>query len=170
MISLKARILAILLQVPRTDADKVWDADDDYRGARLEVLAEAIDVASQGHQLMAGALVTMTIKETALDSGWSSCNCEGATCDHGKAHGPFQQHDVASWPRDWWPSFCHTMWLPSMVLAARLIASRIKTDNLECSFAHLGGASVPCDAKWAVARAKKARELAAKLKPRKRRR
>jgi hypothetical protein len=170
LISLKARILAILLQVPRTDADKIWDADNDYRAARLEVLAEAIDSASGGNRVMAGALVTMTIRETALDSGWSSCNCEQSTCDNGRAHGPFQQHDVPSWPREWWPSFCHTMWLPAMTLAARLIAARIKTNDLECSFAHLGAASVPCDAPWAIKRAEMARDIAAQLKTRKSRR
>lgn len=167
MISLKARILAILLQVPRTDADKVWDADDDYREARLDVLATAIDRASKGSFLMAGALITQARSESALDSGWASCNCQGAECDHGKAHGYFQQHNAPSWPSDRWASFCWTMWQPAMDFAAKLTANRINTAALECSFAHLGGASVPCDAKWAVARAEKAREIAGKLKPRK---
>lgn len=81
-----------------------------------------------------------------------------------RAHGYFQPHHAASFAPHWWASFCEPLDVAAQTIAARLIAQRIDVTRLECSFARLKGLTVPCDAQWAIARAKRARGFAARLR------
>jgi hypothetical protein len=166
-----AAVLAILLSLPRTPGDETEPAAD--RAARLNVLATAIDTASKSNPGIAGALIEQANSESNLDGAVAQCQCKRHQCDplrsHGgivfRAHGYFQQHNAPhTWAPTWWESFCSPLDTTAQTIAARLIASRIDVTKLECSFARLKGLTVPCDAPWAVARAKRAREFAARLR------
>lgn len=168
---MKATILAILLSLPRTPGD--LDEPDAYRAARLGFLATAIDAASKSNPGIAGALIEQANSESNLDLAVATCQCRYPRCDARKnrdgsvtfrAHGYFQLHNAPSWDQSWWPSFCDPLDVDAMTLAARLIARRIDVTKLECSFARLKGLTVPCDAPWAVARAKRARGFAAQIR------
>lgn len=167
---LKSAILLILSQLPRTQSDQAEpDAD---RAARLEVLATAIDAASKSNPGIAGALIEQANSESHLDGAVARCQCKRFECDPMRshcgivfrAHGYFQLHNARSFAPGWWESFCSPLDVDAQTIAARLIAQRIDVTRLECSFARLQRSSVPCDTTWAVARARRARGFADRLR------
>lgn len=159
------KILAFLIAIPpRVGADEPPES----RFERLGVVASVIEEVSRGNRLLAASVATMGALETLYDRAWGSCDCSGAECDHGRAHGYWQGH---RWPSEselaWW-QLCGVE-EPSVYAGAAKVAGQLRGcawGDEEClarRFAGLGGvtASIP---DWAHSRARKSHVLAAELR------
>lgn len=159
------KILAFLIAIPPREGT---EEPPESRFERLGIAANVIEEVSRGNRLVAASVATMGALETLFDRAWGSCECVGAECDHGRAHGYWQGH---RWPSEsemsWW-QLCGTD-EPPVYAGALRVAGQFRGcqwGDEEClgrRFAMLGGvtSSIP---PWAATRARKAHLLAGEIR------
>lgn len=163
--SIAKGILAFLLAIPPREHS---EEPKESRIERLNVAASVIEEVSRGNRIVAASLATMGALETLFDGAWGSCECQGAECDHGRAHGYWQAH---RWPSEstlsWW-QLCGTD-EPHVYAGASRVAGQFSgcawgdDGCLARRFAIFGGVTgeIPV---WAHVRARRAHALAAELR------
>lgn len=140
------------------------DASEDYghRIDRVSVIADAISDTARGDTLLAAFLAVQAYAESRLSREAQNCQCRRYSCDHGRAHGPWNLHRVWGQGAEEWHSYCGETYA-----AVRAGAERQRhyydPRDLEGSFAHCGGARARRGDSWVLHRAAEARRLAGRL-------
>lgn len=164
-----AKLLAILLALPWTKADKAAETPE-ARRERMIVIAESIAASANGDRLKAAFELVQFKHETDFDRAIQMCDCKRHQCDavktpdgiYFRAHSLSQAHeggfrDLASW----W-TLCGVE-RANVDANVKFTARFYSASKLECGYARLAGIRIGCNDKSSMTRAAEARRISGRL-------